>query len=305
MAKKGFSVAELLAVVGCLGLLAGILLPSVSAARDLAKRAACVSQMHQIGVALATYAGVHRFSMPPFQFCPEDDRGNLPASGHWGGVAQFDPVRMANPHPVNLYCAAAEHMVAFSALICPAAPAAVRQGQESLFAHSDQFSTYCLRFPPSAGLFDESPSLAYFHGGGLLGVYQQYAGGKGVSVPGRSFSRATVPLVKLNRRYVLEPDVCFSRTTFDPATDAILSDEFWWQDRQEPAPPGTGAYAVRAGWGHGRQFNVLSGGGGVCMIDDDGTVAANSVPPGGTLVDSGVHFGKYAERVWQYFDTAR
>ena len=34
-------------------------------------------------------------------------------------------------------------------------------------------------------------------------------------------------------------------------------------------------------------------------LADGGAVAANSVPAGGTLVDSGMYFGKYAERVWQ------
>jgi hypothetical protein len=177
-----------------------------------------------------------------------------------------------------------------------------------MFSRSEQFSTYCLRFPPSADLFDESPSLANYRKTGLLGVYLQYAGGQTVSVrpsPGAPVSRVPVPLVKLNCRYGLEASVCFTRTTFDPADDVVLSDEFWWQDREEPAPQapsGLTSYPIKAAWAHGHQFNVLHGGGAACTVDDDGTVAANSVPPGGTLVDSGVHFGKYAERVWQYFD---
>jgi hypothetical protein len=308
MARKGLTVIEMLAVVGCLGLLTGIMVPSLAAARDMAKRAACASQMHQIGIALSTSAAVHRFSMPPCRFC--DERGNLPASGHWGGPSQFDHVIMANPRPINLYCPATERMVAFSALICPAAPLELRRGGASLFARSSQFSSYCLRFPPSPSLFDESPSLANYRGQGLLGVYLRHPGGKTIDdqvTQGAPVSRVSVPLVKLNRRYALEADVCFTRTTFDPAGDVILSDEFWWQDRDEPAPPapsGLVSYPVKAAWAHGRQFNVLHGGGAVCTVDDDGTVAANSVPPGGTLVDSGLHFGKYAERVWQYFDTA-
>ena len=309
MARKGFSLVEVLAVAACLGLLTGILVPSLSAARDMAKRVACASQMHQVGTALSTYAGVHRFCMPPFRFC--DASGDLPASGHWGGPSQFDPALFLNPQPINLWCLVAERMLTPNSLLCPAAPAEVRRGRDGLFPYTIQFSTYCLRFPPSADLFDESPALANYRGGGLLGVYLMQAGGETFTPKGKGFSGAsaqTVPLVRLNHRYALESAVCFTRTTFDPAADAVVSDEFWWQDRRElapQAPRGVSSYAINAAWCHGQQFNVLYGGGGVHPVADDGTVAANSVPPGGTRVDSGVHFGKYAERIWQSFDAAR
>jgi type II secretory pathway pseudopilin PulG len=309
MVRKGLTLVEVLVAVSCVGLLSGIMLPSLSSARDSARRAACASQMHQIGVATSNYAAVHRFCMPPFQFC--DARGTLPASGHYGGPSQPDPMTLRNPRPVNLWCPVAEHMLTSAHLICPAAPGELRGGQESLFTYTRQFSTYCLRFPPSPDLFDESPQLGYFGNRGLLGVYLMYAGGDAAQIPsprgGAGTTYQTVPLVRLNRRYALDPDVCFGASTFDPAADAVVSDEFWWQDRHEQAPsppPGVKAYAIRAKWSHGPFFNVLSGGGAVRATSDDGTVAANSVPPGGSPVDGGLYFGKDSERVWQYFDKA-
>ncbi len=308
MARKGLSLVEVLAVAACLGLLIGIVVPSLSAAREMARRAACASQMHRIGVALSTYAALHRFCMPPFRFC--DNSGNLPASGHWGGPSQFDPSTFADPQPINLWCLVAEHVLTPAPLLCPAASADSHNGLASLFPYTSQFSTYCLRFPPSAGLFDESPALADYGHQGLLAVYLSHAGGQSPLVgtgPGTAV-RQSVPLVRLTRRYALEGEVCFASTSFDPAADAIVSDGFWWQDRHQPAPqapPGLVSYAVDAAWAHGQEFNVLYGGGAVGTVRDDGTVAANSVPPGGTRVDSGLHFGKYAERVWQYFDAAR
>ena len=235
MARKGFSLIEVMAVVTCLGLLTGISVPSLSAARDIAKRAACAAQMHQIGLGLSTYAALHRFAMPPFRFC--DTSGNLPASGHWGGPSQFDPVIFANPQPINLWCLAAENMLQPACLMCPAASADLRSGRLSLFPYTSQFSTYCLRFPPSPDLFEESPALANYGKKGLLGVYLGYAGGQTVHVGGTGgASQETVPLVRLNRRYALDEGVCFGRTTFDPAVDIIASDEFWWQGRYEVAP---------------------------------------------------------------------
>lgn len=308
MARKGLSLVEVLAVAACLGLLTAIMIPSLSAARDAAKRAACALQLGQVGAALSTYVGVHRFRMPPFRFC--DTSGNLPASGHWGGPSQHDPWISANPRPVNLWCLVAEGMLTAASLTCPAASAGLRSGTESLFPRTTQWSTYCLRFPPSPDLFDESPGLGYYKGAPLLGVYLMNAGGDLVPTgTGKSgAARQTVPLVRLNRRYALDSAVCFSSTTFDPAADAVASDEFWWQDRREVAPKalsGLTSYPAAAAWCHGQQFNVLYGGGAVRTVRDDGIVAANSVPPGGTRVDSGVHFGKYAERVWQSFDAAR
>ncbi len=177
MTRKGLSLAEVLVVTACIGLLSGILLPCLSSARDLARRAACASQMHQIGVATLSYASIHRFCMPPFQF--SDVRGTLPVSGHYGGPSQPDPTTLRHPptRPINLWCPVAENMLTPAHLVCPAAPGELRSGQESLFAYTCQISTYCLRFPPSPDLFDESPQLADYHSLGLLGVYLMAAGG--------------------------------------------------------------------------------------------------------------------------------
>lgn len=301
MARKGLTLVEALTAVACLGLLAGILLPSLSAARNAAKRAACAAQMHEIGLALFNYTALHRFCMPPFRFCAPT--GNLPASGHWGGPSQFNPILFMRPQPINLWCLPTEDLLPPACLLCPAASGDFHSGRESLFPDTNHFSTYCLRFPPSSGLFRESPALINYGGKGLLGVYLGRAGGQIVAQSGQ-----IVPLVRINRRYALDQRVCFARTTFDPAADAVVSDGFWWQNRCEPAPPaspGASTYAVNASWSHGQHFNVLFGGGNVRTIADDGTVKAHSVSPGASPpVDSGLYFGEHAERVWQMFDEA-
>lgn len=56
---KGFTVVEVLVVIGIIGVLVAILVPAVQAARESARRVQCLNNLRQMGLAFHTYHSAH------------------------------------------------------------------------------------------------------------------------------------------------------------------------------------------------------------------------------------------------------
>jgi len=61
---SAFTLIELLVVIAIIAVLAAILLPALAAAKERAKRAFCMNNLHQIEIALNTYAGDYDNKLP-------------------------------------------------------------------------------------------------------------------------------------------------------------------------------------------------------------------------------------------------
>jgi len=87
--RSGFTLIELLVVIAIIAVLIALLLPAVQAAREAARRAQCVNNLKQLGLAIHNYHSTNDGLPPGGQSFSGGDGGGRPALGWVHGPQNF------------------------------------------------------------------------------------------------------------------------------------------------------------------------------------------------------------------------
>ncbi len=99
----GFTLVELLAVIGIIAVLIALLLPAMNKARDAARVVQCASNLHQIGIGIVNYAGDYQSRLPqPFSKIKADGSYEI-NEPQWTHYARFGATTLnGNPELQHL-----------------------------------------------------------------------------------------------------------------------------------------------------------------------------------------------------------
>lgn len=179
-ARRGFTLAELLVVIGILGMLVGLLLPAVQQIRESSSRASCSNNLRQLGIALTSF---------------HDSRGRLPPLPAAGAS---DPNRLLSWRALILPQIEQDGLWRLSEAACRTQPdpwqnpphAAIGAVLKPLVCPSDGrlFSTHMGPTAASPSVFVAAAFCSYI---GVGGGHSQWDGLLGMPGPGIQFAAVT------------------------------------------------------------------------------------------------------------------
>jgi prepilin-type N-terminal cleavage/methylation domain-containing protein/prepilin-type processing-associated H-X9-DG protein len=90
--QRGFTLVELLVVIAVIGVLVALLLPAIQSARESARRAQCLNNFKQLGVALHNYASAEQRFPPGLMAKTYEGQPNHPQTFYrWSSLAHLLP----------------------------------------------------------------------------------------------------------------------------------------------------------------------------------------------------------------------
>jgi prepilin-type N-terminal cleavage/methylation domain-containing protein/prepilin-type processing-associated H-X9-DG protein len=119
----GFTLVELLVVIGIISILVAILLPALNKARQAAQAVACASHLRQIGLTVEMYRQENRGYYPPIAF--EQTPGDPNSAYRWGVLLR----------PYLADSSTDKYVSTRGVLYCPSVPLAYRNPSASYVSY--------------------------------------------------------------------------------------------------------------------------------------------------------------------------